>query len=453
MLTWAAPFNICCFLDNHAYKTNSAELHSFECLLAAGATARLTARAGDAFTRLKEWAATQQDWLFGHFAYDLATETEPPHPAAPIPAAGDPAISHLPASHSAALPDPIGFPDLFFFVPEILVELRPDSIRIGSFRQDQDSIWQQIRQTNTADPPSTPTNPSSIPALSPPTFTPRFTRDEYLATVTVLQQHILRGDCYEINFCQEFFAQPAHIDPLNTWRALGQASPNPFSAFYRLDNSYLLCTSPERYLKKTGNTLISQPIKGTTARDRQNPIVDQAYCEQLYNSPKDRSENVMVVDLVRNDLSRVCIPGSVQVPELFGIYPFPQVHQMISTVTGQLLPGLPWTEAIRNTFPMGSMTGAPKTRVVELIARYERSRRGIFSGAVGYITPEGNFDFNVVIRSLMYNSKSQYLSYQVGSGITFYSDPAAEYEECLVKAEGIRKALGTKPISPLPDRR
>ena len=436
MLTWAAPFNICCFLDNHVYETRPADLHSFECLLAVGAAATLKAPAGEAFTRLKEWVATQQDWLFGHFAYDLATETEPAHlPASTSPAASHSAI-HQPAASQPAAGDPIGFPDLFFFVPEILIELRPDSIRIGSFRQDQDLIWQQISQI--------PAPPPLTPAPFPPAFTPRFTRDEYLATIAALQQHILRGDCYEINFCQEFFAQPATIDPLTTWRALGQASPNPFSAFYRLDDSYLLCASPERYLKKTGATLFSQPIKGTIARDRLDPIADQAHREQLYNSPKDRSENVMVVDLVRNDLSRICIPGSVQVTELFGVYPFPQVHQMISTVTGQLRPGLPWTEAIRNTFPMGSMTGAPKNRVVELIARYERSRRGIFSGAVGYITPGGDFDFNVVIRSLLYNHKNQYLSYQVGSGITFYSDPAAEYEECLVKAEGIRKALGTQ---------
>ena len=457
MLTWAAPFNICCFLDNHDYKSGTSSLHSVECLLAAGAAATLKASAGEGLTRLKEWAATQQDWLFGHFAYDLVTETEPVHPGAQArTSADDLSSSHL---APAPLPDPIGFPDLFFFVPDILIELRAGSIRIGSFGQDQDSIWQQIGATQptgaaTALPatdastelPNSPATSPPLPipaAATAPAFIPRFTRDEYLTTIAALRQHILRGDCYEVNFCQEFFAQPATIDPLATWRSLGKVSPNPFSAFYRLDNSYLLCASPERYLKKTGNTLFSQPIKGTSARDRLDPVIDRALREQLYNSPKDRSENVMVVDLVRNDLSRICVPGSVQVTELFGVYPFPQVHQMISTVTGQLQPGLHWTDAICSTFPMGSMTGAPKNRVVGLIAQYERSRRGIFSGAVGYVTPDGDFDFNVVIRSLMYNQENKYLSYQVGSGITFYSDPAAEFEECLVKAEGIRKALGT----------
>jgi len=428
MLTWAAPFNICCFLDNHDYHSGALSLHSFECLLAVGGAATLKASAGEGLNRLKEWAAAQQDWLFGHFAYDLAAETE----------AGVPVSSFS---------DPIGFPDLFFFVPEILIELRPDSVRIGSFGEDQGRVWRQICETMPATTDAglvvgANAQLTSGTAASSPKFIPRFTRDEYLATISALRQHILRGDCYEINFCQEFFAQPVTIDPLATWWSLGKVSPNPFSAFYRLDNSHLLCASPERYLKKTGDTLFSQPIKGTSARDRLDPVLDQAHHEQLSNSPKDRSENVMVVDLVRNDLSRVCIPGTVTVTELFGVYPFPQVYQMISTVRGQLQPGLHWTEAIRGTFPMGSMTGAPKNRVVELISLYERSRRGIFSGAVGYVTPDGDFDFNVVIRSLMYNSGKKYLSYQVGSGITFYSDPAAEYEECLVKAEGIRRALG-----------
>jgi para-aminobenzoate synthetase component 1 len=450
MLTWASPFNICCFLDNQQYDPGPTSLHSFECLLAAGAMTMLKASAGKAFDQLKEWAAQQQDWLFGHLAYDLATETEPIRPA---PAATSLSAFPLTSTPHAAPPfsDPIGFPDLFFFVPEILIELHSGTIRIGSFRDDQLSIWRQISQTDpslfTASPAvSTPVelpNPPSPPSPpAPPVFIPRFTRAEYLAAIAALQQHILRGDCYEINFCQEFFTRSAVIDPLTTWRSLSQASPNPFSAFYRVDNSYLLCASPERYLKKTGDTLFSQPIKGTAPRSRQNPVADRDGCEQLYNSPKDRSENVMVVDLVRNDLSRVCQPGSVQVTELFGIYPFPQVFQMISTVRGRLLPGLHWAEALRSTFPMGSMTGAPKNRVVDLIGRYERSRRGIFSGAVGYVTPGGDFDFNVVIRSLLYNSESHYLSYQVGSGITFYSDPAAEYEECLVKAAGILKALG-----------
>ena len=408
MLTWALPFNICCFLDSHSYKSSSS---TFECLLAVGAADSFTAPAGNAFPGLQEWAAGRRDWLLGHLAYDLAAETE---------------------GVSGEFADPIGFPDMFFFQPAHLFLLRKDSILIGSVQEDPATLWRQIGQ---ADPP--PPQPTA-----PITFTPRFTREEYLSTVETLRRHILRGDCYEINFCQEFFAQPASIDPLATWWALGRASPNPFAAFYRLGHRHLLCASPERFLKKTGDQLFSQPIKGTAPRQQPDTLGDRQGALELYNSAKDRAENVMVVDLVRNDLAHVCRPGSVQVSELFGIYPFPQVYQMISTITGTMLPGLDWTDALRHCFPMGSMTGAPKHRVTQLIARYERSRRGLFSGAIGYVTPEGDMDMNVVIRSLLYNEQSRYLSYLVGSGITWYSDPSAEYEECLVKAEGIRKALG-----------
>jgi para-aminobenzoate synthetase component 1 len=419
MLIWATAHNgegidIFCFLDNQGYPGSAGP--AVECLLAAGAAESLEAPAGKAFSRLKVWATEHREWLFGHFGYDLAKETEPEHPPAPRP-------------------DPIGFPDLFFFIPETLIELGTGVIRIGRFQDDQEAIWRQIGSIS----------PTPVPAPDPaaiPPFTARFTPSEYRGRVVDLQRHILRGDCYEINFCQEFFSQPADLDPLRGWQSLSRASPNPFSCFYRLGDRYLLCASPERYLKKAGNRLSAQPIKGTAARLSDRPDADAAAARQLFHSAKDRSENVMVVDLVRNDLSRICIPGTVRVEELYGIYPFPQVFQMISTITGTVVPDLHWTDVIRETFPMGSMTGAPKRRVVGLIDRYERSRRGIFSGAVGYITPDGDFDFNVVIRSLMYNRTNRYLSYQVGSGITFYSDPAAEYEECLIKAEGILKALG-----------
>lgn len=432
MLTWASRVGICCFLDNHGYGTDAIPA-TFECLLAVGAIDTLECSAGNAFDTLKTWTAGRQEWLFGHFSYDLTRETEPTGPAnfSRPPGSKPPATPPVNPTPLPAPADSIAFPDLFFFIPEILIELHPGHIRIGSFHHDQAAIWRQIGDTIV--PPASPT------AIPP--FTSRFTREEYLDTVRHLQAHILRGDCYEVNFCQEFFSSPACPDPLETWWSLGQASPNPFSAFYRLGERYLLCASPERYLKKTGDTLMSQPIKGTSPRHRNDPPADEASGHQLFHSRKDRSENVMVVDLVRNDLSKICLPGSVTVSELYGIYPFPQVFQMISTITGRPVPDLHWTDMIRATFPMGSMTGAPKHRVVELIGQYERSRRGLFSGAMGYVAPNGDFDFNVVIRSLLLNRDHQYLSYQVGSGITFYSEPQAEYEECLVKAEGIRKAL------------
>src|SRR5262249_41024055 len=224
-------------------------------------------------------------------------------------------------------------------------------------------------------------------------------------------------------------------DPVSVYRELSSISPNPFSALYRINDKWLICASPERFLKKQGNKILSQPIKGTSERILGNEERDELSREKLFKSPKERSENVMVVELVRNDLAKICKEGTVDVDELYGIYSFPQVHQMISTVVGELKENISFTDIIRATFPMGSMTGAPKKRVLELIERYEKTRRGIFSGALGYNSPGGDFDFNVVIRSILYNSSDRYLSFPTGSGITFYSDPEKEWEECLLKAD------------------
>jgi para-aminobenzoate synthetase component 1 len=417
VLGWADRFNIFCFLDNHGYGMPG---HSVECLLGAGASERLEAAAGNALAQLADFSAGRKDWLFGHLGYGLTKETEPRSTG------WGPDTS----------PDPIGFPDLFFFIPEVVIELEPGSIRIGSFGTDHAAVFGQIEALPLSLAPD-----GAPEGTAGGKMTARFSRKEYLATVKRLQDHIHRGDCYEINFCQEFFSCPAFIDPLQTWFSLSRNSPNPFSACYKLDQRYLLCASPERYLKKKGNTLMSQPIKGTWPRSGRQGS-DELEKDRLYHSGKDRAENVMVVDLVRNDLSKICLEGTVRVEELYGIYTFPQVHQMISSIKGELPAGAGLADCVRATFPMGSMTGAPKNRVVELIGQVERTPRGIFSGAVGYMDPEGDFDFNVVIRSILYNGKDGYLSYQVGSGITFYSDPEQEYEECLWKAEGIKKALG-----------
>jgi len=410
MLNWANRFNICCLLDNQQYNLPH---HQYECLLAAGASHILSAAAGNAFDQLKRFYDTRHDWLFGHFGYDLKNELEPLH---------------------SGLPDYINFPDLFFFVPEIIVQLTATEILIGA-KADHASIYQEICGM------PLPETTASNQCL---TIRHRMTKQEYIEVVALLRQHILRGDCYEINFCQELYAANSVIDPVYTWQALAAAAPNPFAAFYKLNDKFLLCASPERYLKKAGNQLYSQPMKGTWQRSTSSESEDTRYKELLYNSAKDRSENVMVVDLVRNDLSKVCVEGSVQVDELFGIYSFPNVHQMVSTVSGAIRPGLHLVDAIRATFPMGSMTGAPKKRVMELIEQYEKTRRGIYSGAVGYITPDGDFDFNVVIRSIMYNASRQYLSYLAGSGITWYSDPEMEYEECLLKAAAMKKVVSGK---------
>jgi para-aminobenzoate synthetase component 1 len=273
------------------------------------------------------------------------------------------------------------------------------------------------------------------------TVQPRISKNDYTQIIQQLLHHIHRGDCYEINFCQEFYATDVQANPLGLYSRLTAVSPNPFSSFYKLNDKYLLCASPERYMQRKGNHIISQPIKGTYKRDLNNTEADQQLKTQLQQSEKDRTENVMIVDLVRNDLSRICKEGSVKVDELFGVYTFPQVHQMISTISGDLKENVDFTDMIKATFPMGSMTGAPKRKVMELIERYEKTKRGIYSGAVGYISPEKDFDFNVVIRSILYNASNQYLSYLVGGGITSQSDPEKEYEECLLKAEAMKQVL------------
>jgi len=384
-----------------------------ECLLAAGVKRELKLNAGNAVEQLEAFRSDEafltSGWLFGHLGYDLKNEME---------------------KLSSSNPDGVGFPDLYFFQPEIVIRLSQNEIVIEA--ADAAGVFNDIEAA---------TDSVVIPGHSPVLIKNRIGQNEYVSIIRKLKQHILRGDCYEINFCQEFYAEDAIIDPPGVYKKLSIVSPNPFSALYRVQDHWLICASPERFLKKKGSTVLSQPIKGTSKRELGNEEKDRQSKEGLFYSTKDRSENVMVVDLVRNDLAKICTEGTVKVDELYGIYSFPQVHQMISTVSGELKEGISFADIIRATFPMGSMTGAPKKRVMELIEQYEQTRRGIFSGAVGYIAPNGDFDFNVVIRSIMYNAATQYLSYQAGSGITFYSDPEMEWEECLMKAAAIKKVL------------
>ncbi len=408
LLSWASRFNSCSFLDNHQY---TSSYNRQECLVAAGCHQYLQRPAGKALEQLQFFIdAHPGQWFFGHLAYDLKNETE-----------------QLQSLHI----DRIGFPDLYFFIPEIVVRLNEKQLIIDSFHDDHATILQAIYAVLIEAPRQ----------LDPVTIQAGFTKEKYISTINKLRSHILRGDCYEINFCQEFYAKQARIDPLPVYQKLSNISPNPFSAFYRQQDKYLLCASPERYLMKRGNKLVSQPIKGTAPRKPGNEEQDELQKTALSESPKERSENVMVVDLVRNDLSKVCEEATVQVDELFGIYSYPQVHQMISTISGQLKSGISFTDIVRATYPMGSMTGAPKKRVMELIDQYEQTKRGLFSGAVGYIDPAGDFDFNVVIRSILYNETSKNLSYQVGGGITWYSEAEKEYEECMLKAEAIMNVL------------
>jgi para-aminobenzoate synthetase component 1 len=368
----------------------------------------------DCFDHLQKEIDRTKDWWFGYLGYDLKNE-----------------IEDLKSENQ----DGLNMPEMNFFRPRWVFILDADTLQVHYFEEEfsEEEIYtlvMNIQQILLAEE-------EVVNALE---IKSRISKQEYLQSVGQLKEHIRKGDIYEVNFCQEFYAENTFIQPRQTYQKLMQLSPTPYSCFYQLGEKYLLSASPERYLKKQARKLISQPIKGTAKRGK-NKEEDQLIKENLFADPKERAENIMIVDLVRNDLSRTAAKSSVRVEELCGIYTFPQVHQMISTVVSELKEGVHFVEAIRQSFPMGSMTGAPKVRAMKLIEEYESTKRGLYSGAVGYITPDGDFDFNVLIRSIQYNAKNQYLSFMVGGAITMQSDPEKEYEECLLKAKAMMKVL------------
>lgn len=369
------------------------------------------------FDALDGFLKSNSDWVFGYFGYDLKNELE-----------------HLESKN----PDGLGFSDMYFFTPKVLILVNSNFAQFH-YHQNEVSLVEVEELIGRLENEYTGVlNPASTIS-----FNSRFSYSDYIEAVNDVKRHIARGDIYEMNLCQEFYATNAELSPYSTFNELYDKSTTPFGAFMRISDRYLMCASPERYLRRDGNQLFSQPIKGTSPR-MGTPEADIERIEHLKSDPKERAENIMIVDLVRNDLSRIATRGSVKVNELCGIYTFPQVHQMISTVSCELADGLRPTESFRATFPMGSMTGAPKVRAMQLIEHFERSKRGLFSGAVGYFMPNGDFDFNVVIRSLLYNSTNRYLSFTVGGAITFNSLPDAEYSECMVKARAILETLNAK---------
>ena len=404
MLNWADQFNIFCLLDNNGY---SFEQPAFECLLAVGCERSYTFIGENDFAALELFFNEKPSWLFGHLGYNAAS-----------------------TSYLKNIPAAIDFGRGFFFEPEIIIKLSGSEIEILKSKTDAASILESITSFKV----------NAVSESKSLNIVPLFSREKYLQQISVLQQHIKRGDCYEINFCQQFFAEDATVNVVNTYSKLSKLSPAPFGALYKLHHNYCMCASPERFLQKKGRQLISQPIKGTSRRET-DAVKDEANKNHLTQSTKEKSENVMVVDLVRNDMSVVCEKSSVNVKELFGIYSFPQVHQMISTIQGTLAADKTFTDAIQACFPMGSMTGAPKKSVMELIEKYEISQRGLFSGSIGYITPDADFDFNVVIRSIFYSNLKRQVVFFAGSGITFYSKAEEEYEECMMKAQAIVNIL------------
>jgi para-aminobenzoate synthetase component 1 len=404
-LQWASSYSTACYLDSNGFDDPYSK---FDTLIAIGAKTAITANTGNAFDKLEAFRKNNQDWLCGFLGYDLKNELE---------------------KLSSQNPDNLQFPDLYFFAPVHLIIIKDDNAEIISDEPQWalDTINELVLTEALAQPP---VNLKS-----------RFSKQEYIDAVTAIQKHITRGDIYVTNFCQEFYAEDVHIHPLSVFLQLNSISPNPFSTFFKWQDNYILGASPERFLAKRGGKIISQPIKGTAKREA-NLQADELVKQELRNHPKELQENVMIVDLVRNDLTKSAKQGTVKTEELFGIHSFRHVHQMISTVVCELKDDISAIRAVKNTFPMGSMTGAPKINAMQLMEQYERSKRGVYSGAVGYFSPDDDFDFNVVIRSLLYNANNGYLSFHAGSAITYHADAEKEYEECLLKARAVLEVLG-----------
>ena len=325
--------------------------------------------------------------------------------------------------------DGFNWPQLHFFTPQTWLCWRDTAVEIHG---EATGVLELI--LNQAAP--------AYPAPKLPAMCPRLAKADYLRAVEAIREDILNGEVYELNLCQEFYAENITLAPADVFWRLMEASPAPFAGFVRWHDHFLLCASPERFLSHRGSQIISQPIKGTIRRGA-TPDEDERQRQTLLHDEKERAENLMIVDLVRNDLARIAQTGTVRVPELFGLYSFRHLWQMISTVAADLRPGADLVDVLHATFPMGSMTGAPKIRAMQLIEHYENSRRGLYSGSMGYVWPNGEFEFNVVIRSLQYRQDTGYLSFQVGSAITYDSDPEREYEECLLKAKALLEVLGT----------
>lgn len=414
LLHWSQQFDEVVWLDsNVAENLQNLKYSSFDAVLAVDAFTAIKTDVDNAFEDLREYQFHTADWIFGYLTYDLKNDLE-----------------NLTSSNY----DGLSFPDLYFFQPKKLFFLNGNQLQMSYLNlvaDEMENDWQAIQNFRKA---------QQATDFPKPVLKPRISQADYLTKVDQMLHHIQMGDIYEANFCQEFYAEDAVIDPMEIYTKLNAISSPPFATFLKINDLFLMSASPERFIKKQGNTIISQPIKGTTRRAA-DATEDKELALSLQNDPKERSENIMITDLVRNDLSRTATRNSVQVEELCGLYTFKQVHQLITTVVSHISDETSIMDVLKTTFPMGSMTGAPKESAMKIIEKLEETKRGLYSGSVGYITPAGDADFNVVIRSILYNHSKKYLSFSVGSAITTQSIPQKEYEECMLKAKAMLEVL------------
>lgn len=408
LLLWSNSFREVTFLDSNQFPQKYS---SYDCMVAVEAFTSIKTDFQKAFEDLHQYQSQANDWIFGYLSYDLKND-----------------IEDLKSTNF----DGLEFPDMFFYQPKKLFLLKENQLEIQYLKICDDEIESDFETIIQISDFSFEGSEIKIQQ--------RISKENYLSKVSKMLELIQLGAIYEANFCMEFYAENSKIEPVEIYKKLNAISEPPFAVYFKNNDQFLMSASPERYLKKEQQKVISQPIKGTAKRFLDANLDEKAKFE-LSENPKERSENIMIVDLVRNDLSKTATKGSVEIEELCQVYSFKQVHQMISTVVSSVAHTTSPIEILRTTFPMGSMTGAPKISAMNSIETLEETKRGLYSGTVGYFTPNGDFDFNVVIRSILYNAKNQYVSFSVGSAITSLSDPEKEYEECLLKAKAMFEVL------------
>ncbi|MGY6561556.1 MAG: anthranilate synthase component I family protein [Luteibaculaceae bacterium] len=408
-----SSFDTVCYLNSNAFSGRN--------LIAIGAHKKWVTQAcneNSSFELLQEIAAQTNDWIFTVLSYDLKNEVEP-----------------LESKNQ----DYLELPDMAFFIPQVVLE-RTDSAWVMHYLEQYEETVAEVLVEVTK--PLEEANAITVTDLKPVE-----SKESYLEAIKQVKYHLQRGDIYQVNYCTGYKAKYNNPVGFSLYNTLNKLSQAPFSAYFTLDNFVLACGSPERFLKKEAQQLISQPIKGTApigSTDKENKVI----MAQLKQNPKERAENIMIVDLVRNDLSRVAAKGSVSVTELCEPYSFKTVNQLISTVVCSIKEGVFLKDIMHATFPMGSMTGAPKIKAMQIAEEQEKVKRGWYSGAVGYLEPNGNFDFNVIIRSVIANNAKKCLLVQVGGGITISSEPENEYNECLLKAQSMLKCFYTQEKMP-----
>lgn len=351
-----------------------------------------------------------KSWYFGVLGYNLKNE-----------------IENLHSQNNSCF----RWKDMCFFKPATVITIDFDD-RVSIYGDKPDEVIRRISETKIIDEPY---------FISQKLKNIEIDKENYISKVTQIKNEIINGNVYELNLCLRFlYKNIDFFNPLNFYNNLTKNSPAPFSGYFAAGSKHIVCSSPERFLSKNKNKLVSQPIKGTIGRSNDEK---QDYYNKLKlkTSEKDQAENVMIVDLVRNDLAKISVPGSVKVEELFGIYSYSQVHQMVSTISSELNAGIGLREIIEATFPMGSMTGAPKIAAMQKIETFEDFNREWYSGSLGYISPNGDFDFNVLIRTAFYDKELNSFAYYSGGAITIDSDPEEEYEELFVKVKAINNLI------------